>query len=74
MKMLEFDIVFDPSAPSAFVEGIMEAKSEWVLKNGILLEQELENLQTKLKKFKKKDINEGIIQIFKEALFNASDK
>lgn len=68
------DVVWDPSAPSAFVEGIMEAKSEWVLKNGILLEQELENLQTKLKKFKKKDINEGIIQIFKEALFNASDK
>ena len=32
------DIVADPSAPNAFVEGIMEGK-EWVWNNGALLEQ-----------------------------------
>ena len=34
------DIVADPSAPSAFVEGIMEGK-EWVWNNGLLQEQEV---------------------------------
>ena len=33
------DIVADPSAPNAFVEGIMEGK-EWVWNNGALLEAE----------------------------------
>jgi len=34
------DIVADPSAPNAFVEGIMEGK-EWVWNNGVLLEAEM---------------------------------
>tara|TARA_R100000789_G_scaffold99306_1_gene105469 strand:+ start:562 stop:1206 length:645 start_codon:yes stop_codon:yes gene_type:complete len=34
------DIVADPSAPNAFVEGIMEGK-EWVWDNGALLEAEM---------------------------------
>jgi len=34
------DIVADPSAPNAFVEGIMEGK-EWVWNNGALLESEM---------------------------------
>ena len=34
------DIVADPSAPDAFVEGIMEGK-EWVWDNGLLKEQEI---------------------------------
>ena len=34
------DIVADPSAPNAFVEGIMEGK-EWVWNNGALLEAEM---------------------------------
>ena len=32
------DIVADPSAPDAFVEGIMESK-EWVWDNGVLIKQ-----------------------------------
>ena len=35
------DIVADPSAPNAFVQGIMEGK-EWVWNNGLLQEQEVE--------------------------------
>lgn len=66
------DIVWDPSAPSAFVEGIMESKTEWLYENGILVEKDIEDLQKKLHSYQKKDINRGIITIFKEALFKAS--
>jgi len=45
------DIVADPSAPQAFVEGIMEGK-EWVWNNGILKEVEVEEI--------KEDIEKGI--------------
>ena len=38
------DIVADPSAPDAFVEGIMEGK-EWVWNNGILKEQDIDRLK-----------------------------
>jgi len=40
------DIVADPSAPNAFVEGIMEGK-EWVWNNGALIEAELVELRRK---------------------------
>jgi len=40
------DIVADPSAPDAFVEGIMEGK-EWVWNNGALVEAELVELRQK---------------------------
>ena len=47
------DIVSDPSAPSAFVEGIMEGK-EWVWTHGALLEAELvemkERINTRIRK------------------------
>ena len=41
------DIVADPSAPNAFVEGIMEGK-EWVWNNGPLVEAHVAELKTKL--------------------------
>ena len=40
------DIVADPSAPNAFVEGVMEGK-EWVWDNGALLESEVAELKQK---------------------------
>ena len=47
------DIVSDPSAPSAFVEGIMEGR-EWVWSHGALMEAELvemkERINTKIRK------------------------
>ena len=39
------DIVADPSAPNAFVEGIMEGK-EWIWNNGILHEKYIERART----------------------------
>ena len=47
------DIVADPSAPQAFVEGIMEGK-EWVWDNGLLKEVEIQGI--------KDEINEGVSQ------------
>ena len=39
------DIVADPSAPDAFVEGIMEGK-EWVWENGILTARRIESYKS----------------------------
>jgi hypothetical protein len=41
------DIVADPSAPSAFVQGIMEGK-EWVWDNGSLIEEELVRMKKRI--------------------------
>ena len=43
------DIVADPSAPSAFVEGIMEGK-EWVWNNGMLEEQEVARIRDEMER------------------------
>ncbi len=62
------DVVWSPSAPSAFVENILEARTEWVIKNGILYEREIETLQNKLKNFKGDDIATVVSNVFLEAL------
>ena len=43
------DIVADPSAPNAFVEGIMEGK-EWVWDNGLLKEQEVAEIKDEMER------------------------
>ena len=43
------DIVADPSAPSAFVEGIMEGK-EWVWDHGSLVEAEVYEMKERIEK------------------------
>ena len=48
------DIVADPSAPDAFVEGIMESK-EWVWDNGKLVEQDIEEYKETLEKRNKEN-------------------
>ena len=54
------DIVADPSAPNAFVEGIMEGK-EWVWNNGILKEAEVQEIRTNIvKEFAKKVKDESV--------------
>jgi hypothetical protein len=61
------DIVADPSAPDAFVEGIMETK-EWVWNNGILVEQEVEAWKRELIKTKRIELAEKKASIFKDFL------
>ena len=43
------DIVADPSAPNAFVDGIMEGK-EWVWNNGLLQEQEVAEMKEEIER------------------------
>ena len=61
------DIVADPSAPEAFVQGIMETK-EWVWNNGILIEQDVESWKQELIKTKRLDLAEKKASVFKDFL------
>jgi hypothetical protein len=57
------DIVADPSAPDAFVRGIMENK-EWVFMNGVLQEMEIEQMQKQIKRAKQKQLEEVKLRQF----------
>ena len=62
------DIVADPSAPNAFVEGIMEGK-EWVWDNGIVKEVDIAKYRAELRKESKR-LEEKKIKIFNEFMSN----
>ena len=57
------DIVADPSAPDAFVEGIMEGK-EWVWDNGVLREAQVNEYKEEIKKTSKADLEGAKLKIF----------
>ena len=59
------DIVADPSAPNAFVEGIMEGK-EWIWDNGILREKVISDYEQTIKKTSSKDLAETKMQVFED--------
>jgi hypothetical protein len=61
------DIVQDPSAPEAFVNGIMEGV-DWVWNNGILTAQEIEKIETEIKRTPQKHLAEAEIRAFKNFL------
>ena len=61
------DIVQDPSAPSAFVNGIMEGV-EWVWNNGIIEAQAIERMETEIKKAPRADLYEAQVREFKNFL------
>ena len=58
------DIVADPSAPDAFVQGIMENK-EWMLVDGVWTEMHQEQAKTLIKRATQRDIEEVSMHIFK---------
>ena len=58
------DIVADPSAPEAFVEGIMEGV-EWVMENGILKAVEVEQMQKELKSARLNKLEETKLNLWK---------
>ena len=61
------DIVQDPSAPSAFVNGVMEGV-EWVWDNGLIRQQDIEAIETEIKRAPRKDLQEAEIRAFKNFL------
>ena len=59
------DIVADPSAPDAFVAGIMEGK-EWVWDNGLLKETQIQEYKDKIEKSSRKDRENVLVEAFKD--------
>jgi len=63
------DIVADPSAPDAFVNGIMEGK-EWVWDNGILKEYKVAEMKKYISEATRKDMEERTLKVFEQFLSN----
>ena len=61
------DIVQDPSAPSAFVNGVMEGV-DWIWDNGIIKAQDIEGIETEIKEAKIGNLPEVEIRAFKNFL------
>lgn len=65
------DIVADPSAPDAFVRGIMEGK-EWVWDNGIIKEVEVSEMKETIVKAPKRMLDEEKIRVFQQFISKLS--
>ena len=64
------DIVADPSAPDAFVQGIMEGK-EWVFVNGILTEQQIDHTRSTINSLVvSRQLEEKKVELFQNFLSN----
>jgi hypothetical protein len=63
------DIVADPSAPDAFVEGIMENK-EWVWDNGVLVEKNIDAWKREIESAKRNALAEAKVKVFANFLKN----
>ena len=61
------DIVADPSAPGAFVQGIMEGK-EWVWDNGIVKEVSIVEMYDEIRNAKSRQIEDISLRIFENFL------
>ena len=61
------DIVADPSAPDAFVQGIMEGK-EWVWDNGLLKEQDVAKVKQTIDNASAHQLDEAILDGFRDLL------
>lgn len=58
------DVVADPSAPGAFVNGIMEGK-EWLFVEGRYVEVDIDNAKRQIRKASSKQIEEVALNLFK---------
>jgi len=63
------DIVADPSAPDAFVNGIMEGK-EWIWNNGAFKEAELQQVKKDLERVSRGELEGKILEGFERLLSN----
>ena len=61
------DIVADPSAPDAFVEGLMESK-EWVWDNGVLKEKDIESWKSQVRAARQRSLEEAKLKVFESFL------
>jgi hypothetical protein len=63
------DIVADPSAPSAFVNGIMEGK-EWIYENNSWTEKQSEEARRLIKRSSGKSLEKNMVKIFEQYFRN----
>ena len=64
------DIVADPGAPDAFVQGIMEGK-EWFIDGGVLREQQVDRARSTIEKLAaKRELEEKKFEVFKDFISN----
>jgi hypothetical protein len=61
------DIVADPSAPEAFVRGIMEGK-EWIWESGRLIEADIEQIKKDIRKSSSRHLEETKMNVFNKFL------
>ena len=61
------DIVADPSAPDAFVDGIMEGK-EWIYANGAIHEQTIEQIRKRISTAERSQMEERKLSAFNDYL------
>ena len=61
------DIVADPSAPGAFVQGIMEGK-EWVWDNGLIKEADINQMKNAIERAKRRQLEEIQLRQFESFL------
>jgi hypothetical protein len=59
------DIVADPSAPNAFVNGIMEGR-EWIWNNGVLQEKHIASYKNTINKASSRQLEEAKLEVFKD--------
>ena len=59
------DIVADPSAPEAFVAGIMEGK-EWIWDNGLLKETQIQEYKTQIEQASRKTREQTLVGVFED--------
>lgn len=57
------DIVADPSAPDAFVRGVMEGK-EWIYENGLLVAREIDEIKENIQKASSRNLEEQMVKAF----------
>ena len=63
------DSVADPSAPEAFVRGIMDGK-EWIFESGRLIQQDMEQIKKDIKKASSRNLEEAKMRAFDKFLRN----
>ncbi len=63
------DIVADPSAPDAFVNGVMEGV-EWIWDNGVIKAQKIEEYKHSIRRAKTHKLQETKLKVFKSFLEN----
>jgi hypothetical protein len=66
------DIVADPSAPDAFVRGIMEGK-EWVLVEGRFVERDFDRARNVIRSAKSADLAEAQVRVFQDFMRRISN-